>query len=194
VFRGVFFCLLLALVASGETLDEAVHTLARKVAARLTPADSPRVVLHNLSTLGGSDAGRARAILQRALRSASSRAGQPVDVTFTVSQNVRGYLLIAELERGGDRVQEMQPWQADAPAQHGMRSAVTARVLWEQDSPMLDVAVNGDRLFILEPAAVVTYLRGAAGWERPDSHVLEGAPVVRDPRGRLQVTADSVAA
>jgi hypothetical protein len=194
VFRGVFFCLLLASAASGESLDDAVHALARKVVSQFESNPTPHVTLRNISSLDNTVAGRARTLLERALHSASTRSGPDVEITLTVSQNIGGYLLIAEYERNGDRIQEMEPWQPDEPAPHAMRSSINARLLWEQDSPMLDLAVLGDRMFILEPAALVIYMRGAAGWERPDSHALDNAPVERDPRGRLQVSGDSFVA
>ncbi|HZU24853.1 MAG TPA: hypothetical protein VFA04_04985 [Bryobacteraceae bacterium] len=194
VFRGVVFCLLFAFAVSGETLDEAVHTLARRVAARLAANEAPHVILHDISSLSGGDAARARTTFERALRSGSKRAAQTVDITLTLSRNIRGYLLVAELERNGERVEDMQPWQPDAPAPQAMHTSLAARIGWEQDTPMLDLAIAADRMLILEPSAIVVYVRGAAGWERPDSRALDGAPVIRDPRGRLQISGDSFTA
>ena len=194
MFRGVFFCLLLACVVSAETMDEAVHALAHRMAARLGANGTPHIALHNMSSLGGNDAGNVRAGFEGALRSDMDHSGPPVEITLTVSQDIRGYLLVAEWERDGERIEDMEPWQPDAPAAHAMHTTVSARIVWEQDTPMLDLAMTGERMLILEPSAIVIYARGATGWERPDSHALDPAPVERDPRGRLDVNADAFTA
>ena len=169
-------------------MDEAVHALARRLAATGTA----HVVLHNISSLSSAEAARVRAMMESALSPA--RTGPPVEIALTISRNVHGYLLVAEYDRNGERVEEMEPFEPDAPALHA-RTAITPRLIWEQDTPMLDLQVTGDRMIILEPAAIVIYKRGAAGWERPDSYAFNPVPVVvRDPRGRLQLSGDSITA
>lgn len=194
MFRGVLVCLVLACFSSAGTLDQAVHALARRVAPHLEANDRAHVVLHNISTLSSSDAEAARASLERALDSGQRGPAAEIEVTLTVSENTRGYLLVAETVRNGERIVQMEAWQPEAVPQQLPRDAVSTRLIWEQDSPMLDLAVIGNRMLILEPAAMVIYTSGAAGWERPDSHALDPVPVVRDPRGRLQVSGDSFTA
>ena len=155
MIRAFLFCLLFASVSRGETLDEAVRDLAKKVSARLAPAEAPRVTARNLSPLGTGEVAKARATLERAIRRPAARPAQPVDVIFTVSQNLRGYLLIAELQRNNERMVDMIEYRP-TPVVRSTRAALEKRLLWEQDAPMLDLAILGDRMIVLEPDAIAT--------------------------------------
>lgn len=184
-------CALLACVpGSAQTLDEAVRALAKKVMSRLTPADVPRVTARSLSSLGAVEAAQAKTVFERAIRRPMPRSPLPLDVTLTLSQSIRGYLLVADFERNGERVAEMVEYHP-SPTARQLRAVLDKQLLWEQDVPMLDVAVDGDRMFVLEPAALVSYSRRAGRWERLEARTLESAAVVRDPRGRLEVTGGS---
>ncbi|MGA2186330.1 MAG: hypothetical protein ABSH47_25220 [Bryobacteraceae bacterium] len=195
MFRGISLCLLLASVSAGQTLDEAVRILARKVTVRLAPGEVAHVTgARNLSSLGNLEVARARATFERALRQPATRTAHRLDVTLTVSQNSRDVLLVAELDRGDERVIEMIPYHPAPPVARPARSMLEKHLFREQDNPMLDAAVTGENLLVLEPANVVLYARRASGWERVDARPLEGVAVVRDPRGRLQVAEGSVTA
>jgi hypothetical protein len=58
--------------------------------------------------------------------------------------------------------------------------------LWEQAAPILDVAVTGDAMFVLDTGGVAKYER------REQVGVIAAASSVRDPRGRLEVEGESV--
>ncbi len=195
VLKGIPICLLLAAVCSGQTLDEAVRGLAKKVAAQLAPGEVAHVTgTRNLSSLANLEVTRARGTFERALRQPASHTAKRVDVALTVSQNSRDVLLVAELDRGDDHIVEMVPYLPAPPAAGSARSMLEKHLLLEQDAPMLDAVVIGENLLVLEPANVVLYARRGAGWERVDARPLEGVAVVRDPRGRLLVAEGSVTA
>lgn len=180
----VFLCLALASAACCEPLDEAVHALARKVSARLAPADTAQVTLRNLSKRSGGEAARAKTTLERSLRRTGSH---PVDVLLTVSQSLQQIVLVAEFDRNGEHIVEMEFYRPDAPPAN-RRITLEKRFLCEQAAPILDVAEGNGTLLVLEPQAIVQYERNGTTWRRADSRPFEGAPVVRDPRGRLQVS------
>ena len=186
----VFLCLAFASAAWCEPLDEAVHALAKKVSAQLAPSDGAQVTLRNLSKLSGGEAARARAILERSLRRSGSR---PVEVLLTVSQSLQDVVLVAEFDRNGEHLVEMARYLPDAPPP-SRRIALEKRLLFEQPVPILDVAEENGALLVLAPQAIVRYERSGTAWQRTGSKPLEGAPVLRDPRGRLQVSNGALVA
>ena len=193
--RTLALCFFLISIGSGQTLDDALHALSRKVATHLSAGEVARVAsARNLSSLGSGDVARARMGLDRALRQAGARSARRVDVALTVSQNPREVLLVAEFDKGEEHVVEMVPYHPGPPAVRPGRSILQKQLLWEQDAPMLDLATAGEMLLVLEPANIVSYARRNSGWERADGRALDGIGVVRDPRGRLVVTGDSFTA
>lgn len=191
VVRAILVCLLAAGTCCGDTLEEAARNLARKISVRLAAGETPHVSARNLSTLGSHDFAQARAAFERSLRHAPNRSSQSVEVVFTISQNLRDYLLVAELQRAGDHVVEIIPYRPDPVAQ-AAKAILDRRLLWEQENPILDAVVVEDRLLVLEPASLNSYARRGSSWEPLDSRPLTPAVAVRDPRGRLQLDAASV--
>lgn len=186
VTARIALCLILAAGLSGQTLDETVRALARKVMARLGPADVPRVTARSLSDLGNAEVEKARIVFERAIRRPVPRTPQPVDVTLSLSQNIRGYLIVANFERNGQRIVEMVDYRPDSAVQPG-RAILERQLLLEQDTPILDVAPEGERMYVLEPTAVSVWQAGARVETRP----YETKPS-RDPRGRLEVAGGAV--
>jgi hypothetical protein len=190
--RG-FLLLLLALVASGEALEDAVRTLAQSVSTHLMPGETAHVTSRNLSSLPPADVTRAQAALERALRK-RVRNAVVVEITLTISENLRGYLLVAEIQHQSERAVEMVNFRLD-PIPTAARSAVSIdkKIVWEQDTPILDVALNEDRMFVLDTAGLTTYERHEGKWTRA-SALPASWPAVRDPRGRLEIAGDSITA
>ncbi len=190
VGRGI--CLFfLCMAANAQTLDDAVSALAKKISSRLAPAEIARLTTRNLSSLPAADAAKIQPALTRALQR-RVRDAKTVDIAVTISENLRGYLLVAEIKREGDVSIEMAEFRAGAPAAAAARPAasVEGRLVWEQEAPMLDLALSGDQMLVLDTAGVWLYSRNAGKWERSAQ-----APIstnVRDPRGRLQVSGDIV--
>ena len=195
MLRGILLCLLLTALCDAQTLDEAVRSLAKRVAAHLSAGEVAHVAtVRNLSPLGNAEAARARAAFERALRQPNARHGKPLDVAFTISHNSAGLLLVAEIERDDGRQVEMIEYKAPPALARSAHAALEKRLIREQDGVMLDVAVEGDSMLVLEPTAVAVYARRASGWERTDTKPLDGAVAVRDPRGRLEISGDSFTA
>jgi len=179
--------LALAILCRADSLEDAVRVLAKRVAPRLAPTEVPRITSRNLSSAGNAELQRARAVMEQALRRRTPRNAQPVDITLTFSENVRGYLLVAQI---GPAV-EMVPYRPTSQPQH-TTLALQKRLLWEQDEPLLDVAVAEDVLITLDTAKLVVY-RFASGKYEPVRSSTISAPALRDPRGRLEIDAGSVA-
>jgi len=175
----------------GDTLDDAARSLARKISVRFVPGEAPHVTARNLSNLGLREFTKARAAFERSLRRPAKTSSHAVEVTFTISQNLSEYLLVAQLQRSGDNLVEMIPYRP-LPVEHTSKIVLDRRLLWEQENPILDAAVMDDRMLILEPASLNLYARHGSGWEPLDVRALGTGMAVRDPRGRLQVSEGAV--
>lgn len=188
VLRGIAVGVFLVAALGAQTLDEAVRALARKVAAQLTPADVPRVTARSLSNLGSAEVTKVRSTFERAIRRPSPRTPEPLDISLTVAQNVRGYLLVAEFSRNGQRRVEMVEYRPAVTVPLA-RVAIERELLREQEAPMLDVLLVGEKMFVLEADALAVYPRNGPG-------ALERRPVARtasrDLRGHLEAAGEDV--
>jgi hypothetical protein len=115
------------------------------------------------------------------------RTPKQVEVALTVSENLRGFLLVSELSREKESFVDMAEFSVAPPAP-AARPAFTLRstLLREQDEPILDAAVLPDAILLLDVAGL---LRGVEGkWERAAS--FPEPFILRDPRGRLEAAPD----
>jgi hypothetical protein len=184
------FFLLFSFLAMGETPEDGARAIARSTVVHLSLSERAHVTLHNLTGLSNVEAARIQIAFERALRR-NPRNPKVVEVTLTISDNVKGYLLVAEIFHGDERAVEMtsvprEPSIAPAPA--GI--TVTKKLLWEQSAPILDLALVADFMFVLDTSGVSRYERREGKWDRVG--VLPVASTVRDPRGRLDLEGDSL--
>ncbi len=183
--------LLICLCARAETLDDAVRALGKKVIARLGPDDAPRVTARSLTSLSSAEVLKAQATLDRALRR-RLRNPMTVDIALTISENLRGYLLVAEIRHDNATLVEMVDFRPDPPtAQPRPAVALERRLLWEQPAPILDLLLVSDQIILLDPTRLDRYERNAAKWELKETAAIP--PVnVRDPRGHLEISGDVI--
>lgn len=189
VARG-FMLLMIAVAARADSLDEAISSLAKRVSARLEASETARITLRNISSLPAAEVAKAQTALTRALQRRIRNPVQ-VDLLLTISENLGEYLLVAEIRRENETAVEMAEFQAaslevPAPAQFAMES----KLLWEQEAPILDVALLSDSMLVLDTAGLVRYERRDGKWER--TATVELPLDVRDPRGRLEMSGDSI--
>jgi len=189
VARG-FLLFFLAVFLHAETLEDAARELAKNVLGRLAPNQTAHVTARNLSSLGRADVSRVQSSFEQAIR---RRVRNPitVEITLTISENVKGYLLIADFKPGDDRIVEMQPYRPD-PAPPPSRPALTIgkRLLWEQTAPILDVAVFEDQMLVLDTTGVTRYERRDRKWAAEET--ASASSNVRDPRGRMEIAEESL--
>jgi hypothetical protein len=190
----VFF--FVTLWASGDALDDAVGQWAKKISSHLA-ADEIAHVTWNGAEAENTDAAaysaRAKTLLARALQR-RLRNPKSVEITATLSQNLKGYLFIAEMHRENENVVEMASVSrpvADPVAPAGFR--LDRRLLWEQEVPILDAVVVGDQMLVLDTTGVTRYQQRDSKWQKAEAAALD-IPAVRDPRGRLTLTENSVIA
>jgi len=174
----LFFCLV---VARGQTLDDAVRTVAAKVATHLGPNETAKVLPRNISSLGPADVAKTQAGVERALRK-RLRNPTAVDVLLTISENAGGFLLVAQIRQEV----EMASFRV-APVAQQPAGTVEKRLLWQQEAAILDVAVIGDQMLVLDPAGVTLY-----DHRMPVAKAPVNITASRDPRGRLEVAGDAL--
>ena len=167
VVKAVLF--FLAVIARAQTLDDAVRTLAAKINSHLGPNETAHLV--SKSEIPAS--------LDRALRK-RVRNPAPVDVVLTVSENLHGPLLVAQIR--GDV--EMASYRVEAPK---MKAAIAKTLIWQQDAPILDVAFIEDQMLILDSSGITRIERQKAAETALLTHSAS-----RDPRGRIEVAGDAV--
>lgn len=135
--------------------------------------------------------------MERTLRRPVSRSAQPADVTVTLSENAREFLVVAEIRRGTERdterIVEMISYRPGA-AVKAARPGIEKLLLWEQADAILDLQVIGDEMLVLDTAGITRYARRATGWEAAGTAVLTQALTVRDPRGRLETSDGALTA
>ncbi len=190
VTRG-FLLFFLCVTMRADAVEEAARALAKTVAARLDPNETARVTVRNLSSLGRAEAARAHAAFEQTIR---KRVRNPVqiEITLTISENIKSYLLVADFKRGEERVVEIVPFQPQAaPAAARPAMILSKKLLWEQTTPILDLAMAGEQMLVLDTAGVTSYERRDGEWSPVES---AGAPSsVRDPRGRMTLGETSLA-
>ncbi len=173
---GSWVLLIVSVAAYGDGLEDAARGLGKTVGAHLAGDETAHVTVRNLSAMGRADMIRAQAAFEQVLRRRVRNPNQ-VEINLTVSENLKGYLLVAELRRGTDRIVEMEGYRPErASAQARAAVTIEKRLLWEQDAPILDVAVTGDAVLVLDTSGVTR--------RRPDSDEPRSARAAGD-RGRL---------
>ena len=169
--------------------------LAAKIAAALTPAEP--AVLSFIAVEGADPAvsSQAHAEIRRAVIARGVRIVDRADVAAIVRvscfQNLRERACVADVQKGTTRsvVAATRPVASDA--NRAPIAALDMQPIFTQRAPILDVAVAGDRVLVLDPESVTRYQRTESGWQRGESQPIRHLRVwPRDVRGRLRVDAD----
>lgn len=200
-----FFALFIALAALAwagtASLNDAAREFSRKTAAALTPGESVDLFFRNASALSAAEASSIEQAIEDQLRArgfAQASAPEAVAIKITFSENTESLLWIAEIQRGDKRdvVMLAVPYASNtdaSPVEPPL--AIEKKLLWEQDEPILDAAVVGTDLVVLDPSGVSTYSRENGKWAlRRAMRVAPVKPWPKDARGRLQIGNDSIRA
>lgn len=115
------------------------------------------------------------------------------DVRLTLSQNVQGWLWVAEVQQGSETKIEMLPVAGSSSSASPTRGpAITLRagLVLSQTDPILDIAMlgtgAGQHMFVLDPEHIEVYTPDAGNWQLARSYdIAHGRPYPRDMRGRI---------
>ena len=126
---------------------------------------------------------------------AISAAAQPdTQVRVSISENLQGPLLVAEIRTGDRRQTIFQPWTATRPPATHHRLALERKPVWEQPDPILDFALlnSGAELLVLGSGKVTLYRMAEGKWVLVTSIAISlSRPLPRDLRGKLAVERDT---
>jgi hypothetical protein len=188
------FPALLLLIPTGaraaDDLNAAARELARKTAA-VSGREPVSVTWRNLSSLGSLELGQARAGFETALREAGARPSEiaPVaEAQITLSENAAEYLMVEEIRKGEDRQVFIAAWKR-APRTLAPSSGIglEKKLIWEQDDPILDIAVAADTLLVLSRSRITVLARQNGQWIPAGAADLPARSWPRDMRGRLRL-------
>ena len=174
--------------------------LARDIAA-ITGPGTVTLTVHNVSSLTADYIPVIKHDLQNELRSAGVRVvptNAAADIKLTLSENVQGYVWVAEVHQANETKVAMvtapRP-QTAGPALNGPLVAIRKAPLWSQDAPILDVAQvqagAEPHMIVLDPAAISLYKMAAGRWTPEQQFAIPHARAwPRDMRGRLVLARD----
>jgi len=172
--------------------------LAAKIAAALPASQSATL---SFITIGGAGSGDmadrstvsqaqtdiARALTARGVRLVE-RASGAAAVRVSCLENLRERACVADLEIGSTRQVVAATRPLDPRTNRPAPLTLEMQPLFSQRAPILDAALSGDRLVVLDPRTVTRYQRSDAGWLRADSQPIAAARAwPRDVRGKLRV-------
>jgi hypothetical protein len=146
------------------------------------------------------------AALQEALRRAGkwveSTASARLQVTFT-KQNGEALWVAQVAEGGQQQVLMFRPSETEGEAESPVAApiALVLQPVFEQEARILDLAVEGASMLVLEPWRIVGYEGQPGEWKRTTASPIELAPAqgtlpfraTREARARLQVNAGAFA-
>ncbi|MBI3670405.1 MAG: hypothetical protein HY237_11565 [Acidobacteria bacterium] len=184
--------------APDASLDAAARQLARKITAALPPREAIVLNLRNISSLAPADAGAVRRAMEAELLARGVRLVEPsaehVAVRVTLSENLESYVWVADFTRGETPVVAIvalsRPVAGKATV--GAPLALQKQLVWEQEEPILDLALlarpaGADfTMLVLEPGELVVYARNNDQWNpRQRFPIVSPKPWPRDLRGKL---------
>jgi len=185
---------------AADTWQSPSADLAKQIAA-LTGPGTVTLAIVNRSSIANDDVLVIRHALEHELRSAGvmvREKGADTDVRVTLSQNLQGWLWVAEVREGSETKVAMLPVSGAAAitaASSAPQITLRANLLYAQTAPILDVAVLGaptdQRMVILEPEHIRIYAQTAGTWQLAQSFdITHAQPFPRDLRGRISPAQD----
>ena len=180
--------------------DSPSATFAQQIAA-LTGPGTITLTVENRSGLSNDDVAAIRRAVERELRSAgiTLRAKDAdADVHITLSQNLQGWLWVAQVEEGSETRVAILPVAGSSQTPSATSApAITlhANLIFTQADPILDLAILGtggdQHLIVLDPEHIKAYSQASGIWQLAKSYDIPHAqPFPRDMRGRLIPAGD----
>jgi hypothetical protein len=189
-----FLLLLVATVSAAQApsqFDDLLPELIARIGAAV-PAGAQLAV----TVRDGDDAEEAAVIRQRVTTQLAARglrigdASAGTAITIGCGRNLRERVCVAEIRgEGRDQLATVtRRLDATAAVRRDAPLALELRPLLSQQTQMLDVAPAGDRLLVLDVAAITLLEQKDGTWRPVQSRtLLLPRPLPRDPRGRLRV-------
>jgi hypothetical protein len=198
---------LVAVLAWAQTAAAATKwdAATAKLTSQITGITGPgnvALTFRNLSSLSPSEVAAIRVPLETQLRAAGVQlrgtANSASQIQVTLSENVREWLIVAEVRHAADTKVVMAGVEkngAGALARTGSAMAVRKSFLISQSEPILDAAVidsgSARNLLLLSRSSVALYGWNAGKWNLQQSlPIAHAAPFPADLRGRIVLAQD----
>ena len=180
-----------AQAVSASVFDDLIPELVAKIASAI-----PGAVQVSLTVAAGENVEDAPAIRTRVTALFASHGIRTADATvgtlvaISCGRNLRERVCVAQIHSDGqDRIATVTR-RLTSPTQVSPTPslALELRPLLSQQTQILDIAVLGDRLLVLDVAAVTMFERKDDTWRAAKSRPIPvSQPWPRDPRGRVRV-------
>lgn len=176
---------------AADSLETAAHQIAAKIKAQTTSADSFRLsITSRLQERRAPAEAPLRSALDAALRAhgvgLADKMAPSGEISITISEDARGFLLVAKVQRGEEIRIVMSPFEF-IPEPPGQKNHIEKTLIWEQESPILDVEWTESELWVLEPDALSFYTRRDGQWVSGQRLSLtHSRPWPLDKRGLLE--------
>jgi hypothetical protein len=201
--RESALCSLLILLTSGAAVSAQTsfpyQDLAADLAARIASAipagaqvSLAPVPENQTDDMAAFSADQASRLMNRGIRVGEAAEGVTA-IRLGCRQNLRERSCVAEIQSGAarDLVMVTRPHDGRARREAVPWFSLDVRPLFTQRVQLLDVAIAGDRLLVLDVQSLSLYQRTAGAWQPLESRPLgAGRTWPRDPRGRLRITGD----
>jgi hypothetical protein len=187
--------------APEQAMTQPAAQLAARISSLLPRRSTVSLEIQNLTSLPAPEWSSFRSLLQGELRKVGVETAGPgtaatppeLRVRVRLSEAARGLLLVAEVSSGDNRQIAMLPWNPPAPVPAKPPIAITKQLLWTQPEPILDVLLVGSdsQMLVLDVDKIVSFqLMGIKWAPSATASLTVPRPMPRDPRGRLEATAE----
>jgi hypothetical protein len=181
--------------------NEAVYTLAQKLAVAFGNSHTFSLDVKDVSSAAPVDLAGIRQTLEDDLTQRGVRLVPPpaeAQVQVTISQNLAGLVLVAEIRRGDAQQVLVVPVAGEdaLPPQPSPEPGIQRKIIWQQAIPILDfVQVSADSRralwYFLEPDRLVAYEFDDGVQVLREAQPISRRYTSRDLRGRL-MAADAM--
>jgi hypothetical protein len=192
-FFSPIILIFLAFTVRSQNFDAPARAMARKITSAINTREPATFSFRSAGAVSPSDADAARESLQRELPGAGVSAVPQADVSVvvTLSDNLRGWVWVADIRKGDSREVVMEEWPKVQEAAGTGSVVVEARRVFDQEQRILDFAPFHLGLLVLDAEAVSVYENSGGAWRRKLSARIPVARAwPRDLRGRLFVQGD----
>ena len=178
---------------AADDVSGAVRELAGRTASFLGAGQPVSITWRNLSSVPPATVAEAKPAFETAIRRAGLRVAEadaPAEIRMTFSENGAEFLLVGEARKGDERQVWIASWRRrSAPVPQPVSSiSLDRKVVWEQEEPILDLAVSSTAMLVLSPARLTLYSNEGGGWIPHGSlELAPPRPWPRDLRGRLRL-------
>jgi len=182
--------------------NDAVKTLAGKIAAAVKPSGAISLSVRNISSLSAADVDAIREAFAMELEADGLKlASGNAEVQITLSENIEGYLWIGEIQTANAaRVELVQVAKLSESSPSAKPAAeIQRRIVWSQKDEILDFAdhtfspglLDINYVTIFEPGYLRTFEFSREEWIEKKKASIPDARVTRDLRGLLVDAGDS---